>query len=153
MPAFVGSSWVEAEAGELDNLVPLQHAKLATLLDERQQLHKDDLVALNVPGLTVNSVVRTPSGRQMRPTAGRARTVSQWENVLRKMDDVGDDSDSEGDSWDGVTMQQLRKNARKNLERAASLLPLDKLPADLRDAHEKATQRYGASATLPFAET
>ena len=153
MPTFLGASWVEATTAELDILVPLEHAKLATLLDEKQQLHKADLVGLNVAGLTVNSVVHTPGGKRLRPIAGRARTVAQWENVLRKMDDVGDDSDNDGDTWDGVTMQQLRKNARTNLERAASMIPLDRLPPDLRDAHEKATERYGTSATLPFAHT
>ena len=150
MPASVGTSWVEADASELGSLVPLQHTKLATVLDERQQLREDEVIALDVAGLTTRSVVRTLGGRLMRPAIGRVRTVAQWDDVLRNMDDVGGDSDSDEDAWGGVTLRTLNKHARKNLERAASLIPFDRLPPDLRDAHTKATERYGASATLPF---
>tara|TARA_B110000046_G_scaffold185541_1_gene227632 strand:+ start:2462 stop:2926 length:465 start_codon:yes stop_codon:yes gene_type:complete len=150
MPPRVGSSWVPVAPEEVHSLVPIENQELASRLDEQQHFTAHELDALNATKLTPNSVITTPTGRRLRPIPLQNKSVANWDTILRRMQ-VSADPDSDDDSvHEGVTLQDLQKNAKNNLERAASLIPFSSLPDGLKQAHQKATERFGVAGTLPF---
>ena len=148
---IIGEEWEHAGDSESLRTQLVENRALSLALEEKTSFTVGELRDMGACTLAAGAIVETPSGRLMRPVAIRDKTVRQWDTILQRMGVEDDDSD-DGDSWkEGTTLHRLRQNARRNLEKVASLIPLSHLPDDLKAAHAKATERYGTAATLPFA--
>lgn len=68
-------------------------------------------------------------------------TVDQWSAILRDYS-CDESSDDEGANHRGGSdIVSVRRHARKIIESVAPLVPADRVPEELRDAHDKACRR------------
>ena len=65
-----------------------------------------------------------------------AKTVAQWDAIVRDVDD--DDGDDADDRDGSLSLALLRENARNAIHVLSRMIPDERVPPDVRDAHAKA---------------
>ena len=62
------------------------------------------------------------------------KTVEQWENILKKIEEPDDEEEN------GNTLEDLRKNALNVIETVSKMIPKECIPEEHKKPYEKANR-------------